>query len=377
MTAPAAAPAAPPASSPPAAPPPPPPDEGASDSPLLDALVGPRLSRRGVRVHRLKSDGSRGAMLLTVAHEDDPAEVRARIARYGAGEYELAPVLDNRYHGQTSRMVIEASEVPSEPAQAPAAAPAAPDLAGLMRQVSDMMAAQQREMAQQMRELMQAQQLAAANQNAEMFKLLAARPQGPAESLLPQELLVGLIKRAFDPPPPQPDPFEQIAKMLKVQKLLSNGGTEENSLTELVKGVAPVVAGAFAAAQQGAQQQPRRTVAAVRPAPPAPAAAAGEPAAPPPAEDRNAEFAQLLTVIEGMARRQVAPDAALVALSALLSEEDMEQVASLVTIPGALDQLEVIAPGLKPYRAWLEALAAELSDPDNPEAPSHDPDPAP
>lgn len=360
--------------------------ESAPRASLLSALdaVAPPADKNVIRLH-VRTAAGRGRMIEQFGEGTEPGELVARAEQEGPGEYEFCVVRDNQYTGDNRRFVVKAPSATASPAaQVPAAA--APDVRGLVEGFS----ATVKEMLAGMMSMMEKRDQAAAMERREaaiaakeqQLEMLRELNRGQAPAKL-DGVIETLVKRALEPPPvpapppPPPTLADQLRDFAMMKKLIDQGGSEEGTMEQLAKGALPVLAGIVAAAQQ---QQPKPAAPTVRrvvtvgkpggaiPMPPPPdepaassTATAGDAVPAAKAEPTDMEkFEQLVGVIEGMARRNVAADAAMVALSALLPEEDFSQVATLVTLPGALDQLLMLAPKLAPYRAWLEALAAEL-----------------
>lgn len=362
MPDPAPAPAAPPAALPA-------PTEAAPATSKLDSLFGPKDSAPIVYVHPLNERDGRRLPAVLVIRSDEPEDTAAdRLAALKPGTYAVVEKVGGVV-ASTRSHVVPAPPSDDDPAP-PLVAQVAPvhqagqsvDVVGAIKEMMAGMMLMQQQAADRAMAERREERIAEREARLDLARELGKNSNNGG---MPEALMQSLLNRAFAPPPTPADPFEQLERLMNVKKLVATDG-EESPMRELVRDVAPLFAGAFAAMAQQRPAAPRPPVRTVAPAPsPAapPAPAGGDGASGAEALSDLDRFNRLVGLIESMAARQVAPDAALVTLESLVDPEDMEQVASFVTIPGAIDQLLSIAPSLVPYRSWVEALAAELTPP--------------
>lgn len=319
---------------------------------LLDTLAGPRL-KLGLRVHRTRPDGSRGEMLFTVPASEHPDALRDRIAKYGPGEYELAPVADGRYSGQARRMTIEA---PAASAPAAVAAPAVPapaagvDVAALLSGLASLQREQQAAQAAQFERM----QSAAKDSQIELMKLfIGSRGEGGHGGVDPmmKMLMPVLIARITS------DPMEGVLKMLEVSRAVREESQPPDTTAQVFGGLAQALPALLQGAQAGAAAAPLRTVQA------RPSQQAGQPApgdAVPAAPNPQRIVADMVPMLVRLAAKQSDTMTVLGTLGELLTSAETATVLPLLSSVGAVDALLQLAPALAPYRTWLESLLAEL-----------------
>lgn len=362
--------------------------EGLSSQAGLEAWkgLGGDETRNTVTIYSVNESGGSEYLLTVEASQSHESVLSMLRTKYGPGQYRFQPRENGRI-GKSFVMGIAAD--PRQPVAGAAPAPTmppgpqAPDLRGLVDgftgAVKEMMSGMmgmidKRDQAAALERREAA--LAAKEQQLEVIRELG-KSRGDGGGQL-NTILNTLVERALQPPAPPPDPFAQLERLMKVKKLVGNDGSEENPFVEVAKGLGPVLASLIAQAQGG--QRPavvavrRAAPAGPSPAVPLPAPATGGDGAAQPAAD---DLQQLIDVVQRMAAKNTDPESAIVALQALLEPNHFEQVATLVTLPGALDQLEALAPTLKPYRGWLQSLAEMLNPPHATEEAAHDPSPAP
>lgn len=320
---------------------------------LLDTLAGPRL-KLGLRVHRTRPDGSRGEMLFTVPASEHPDALRDRIAKYGPGEYELAPVADGRYSGQARRMTIEApaASVPAAVIAPTAPAPAAGvDVAALLSGLASLQREQQAAQAAQFERM----QSAAKDSQIELMKLfIGSRSEagnGGGVDPMMKMLMPVLIARITS------DPMEGVLKMLEVSRAVREESQPPDTTAQVFGGLAQALPALLQGAQAGAAAAPLRAVQA------RPSQQAGQPApgdAVPAAPNLQRIVADMVPMLVRLAAKQADTTTVLGTLGELLTGAETTAVLPLLSSVGAVDALLQLAPALAPYRAWLESLLAEL-----------------
>ncbi len=327
---------------------------------MLESLFGPKKSTVAVYVHPTDPlTGRRMSAIMVIPQDEEPEVTATRLATLKPGTYTMIEKNGTEFVS-TQTHVVEDNGIGGREASAVTVHHPAPPmdvstlLMGLQSMMREVQAANNEAMTKMQMENLRAQ-------NSLLETMMKARGDTvAAASGMPPEIMQMLIAKAFAP---APSALSQLKELQQMQNIV--GGTEEGPFESLAKNLGPVLTGLMAQAQQGgkpAAAKPLRTVA-------LPAIAApGEPAAAPekamaaetPPASQGDQLAKLVDVIERMAARNVEPDTAIVALSAIMDAADFEQVTTLVTIPGALDQLTAMAPSLAPYRAWLEALAEAI-----------------
>jgi hypothetical protein len=323
---------------------------------LLDSLAG-ALVLEGVRVHRVKADGSRGEMLFTAAGDDHPDTIRERITRYGAGEYELAPVVNGRYQGGSRRMVVDA---PEESRQL-APAPAAPIAAGSdMRSLVDSFSAAMRDMQSNMMQQLGQMELRNKDSQLELMKevLKSNRTGGGsgAGSELSTLLLPMLVAKLSE------DPFDRLVKMNAINRELREDAAPPDTTGRVFEGLAGALASMLSMVKS-APQQPAApgmvrsvTLADDSRAPAAPAPAAV------PADSSEQSMRELMTILLRMARKGSDPDTVLAVLEETLMPAEYAQLVAVISTPGIEDGLVSIEPAFEPHREWLATTIEKIRD---------------
>ncbi|WP_022976986.1 hypothetical protein [Nevskia ramosa] len=325
---------------------------------LLDTLAGPRL-KLGLRVHRTRPDGSRGEMLFTVPASEHPDALRERIAKYGPGEYELAPVADGKYSGQARRMVVEApasSAAAALPVPVAAPAPAGFDVAGLLAGLAGLQRESQAAQAAQFERM----QSAAKDSQIETLKLfLSHRPAegGGSSGLDPMmKMMMPMLLAKFGE-----DPFARVLQMLEINKAVREDSAPPDRTGEIFANLAGTLPALLAGAQQAAPAAlPRRVVSVTPAGQPAATAAAGAAPEALPAAGLQAIVVDALPMLKRMAVKQADAATVLGGLGAMLTDTEVSAVLPMLSQAGAVDFLLTIAPSLAPHREWLDALLTEV-----------------
>lgn len=339
---------------------------------MLESLFGPKKSAVAVYVHPTDPlTGRRMTAIMVIPQDEEPEVTTTRLAALKPGTYTIIEKNGTQIVNTTTH-VVEASGGDGREASAVTVHhPAQPmDINSLLMGMQSIMRESQ---AANNEAMVKMQMENLRSQNELLQTMMKARGDTvAAASGMPPEIMQMLIAKAFAP---APSALSQLKELQQMQNMV--GGTDEGPFDKLASGLGPVLAAIVAqtGAAGKAAPAPVRTVkvggairppSAAVPAAPSSIAAPGDPVPPAPADEPTSQeqFEQLVKVVEGMARRGVDAESAIVALSALMEPAEFDQIAALLSFPGALDQLTTMAPSLAPHRDWLEALAEAIkSDP--------------
>lgn len=323
---------------------------------LLDSLAGPRL-REAIRVHVVRPDGVRGPMLFQVAANEHPDDVRAKIAKHGPGEYELAPVVDGVYRGQSRRLVIDPPPVAASAAPAaPAPAAAGLDVSALVSGLAAMQREAQTENARMMERVLSAQKDA----QIDMLKIVAGQPRDGGNGGNIMEAILPLILARMTE-----DPLDRIIKMQDVNQRISAAAAPPDRTAEVLANIAATLPAVLAAGAQAAPAPAQRR--AVLPVP-APAGVQAQPQAVAPAAPSPAPavaddvLRDVLPVLRRLAAKGADAGTVLGALSAILTDAEVSAALPLLAQPSAASLLVTLAPELADFRPWIDAMLSDVRE---------------